>query len=117
MSHARRVRSPAPRFQAKVRPGKGKNDHYLLRLFVVGDGLNSKQALSNLRRLCQEHLKGRHKIETVDVVKHYGAAVEDNILITPALVLVFPLPRVVILGSLSDRPKLMLALRLSEAAS
>ena len=92
----------------------GQRSHYLLRLFVVGDGPNSKQAVSNLRSLCQEHLKGRHSIEIIDVVKCYAAAVKDNILITPALVLVAPLPRVTILGNLSDRPKIMLALRLPE---
>jgi circadian clock protein KaiB len=99
--------------KAKVRRGKGQRDHYLLRLFVVGAGPNSKQALSNLQSLCQEHLKGRHTIETVDVAKNFKAAAKDNILITPALVLVTPLPRVVILGNLSNRPKVLFALRLS----
>ena len=96
----------------KLRRGKIPRSHYLLRLFVVGDGPNSKQALSNLRTLCNEHLNGRYTIETVDVVKNYSAAVKHNILITPALVLIAPLPRVTILGNLSDRPKVMLALRL-----
>ena len=99
--------------KAKFRRGKGRRDRYLLRLFVVGDGPNSKQALSNLHSLCREHLKGRYTIETVDVTKNFKAAARDNILITPALVLVTPLPRVVVLGNLSNRPKVLLALRLS----
>ena len=61
-----------------------------------------KQALANLRRLCQEHLNGRCTIETVDVVKDFQAAVRDNILVTPALILVAPRPRVMVLGNLSD---------------
>ena len=65
----------------------------------------------------QRHLQGRCTIETVDVVKDFAAAVQDNILITPTLVLVAPLPRVTILGNLSDHPKVLLALRLSEDAS
>ncbi len=101
----------------KVRRGKTKSGHYLLRLFVVGDGPNSKQALNNLRKLCQEHLKGRHTIEIIDVLKNYHAAVKDNILITPALVLVTPLPRVTILGNLSDKQKVLLTLRLSDGVS
>jgi len=84
---------------------------------MVGSGPNSKQALSNLRNLCREHLKGRCKIETVDVVKNCAAAAKDNILITPALILVTPLPRVTILGNLSDRHKVLLALRLTEGDS
>lgn len=107
--------SESPR--AKLRRGKGRHSHYHLRLFMAGDGPNSKQALSNLRQICREHLKGRCTIETVDVVKHFAAAVKDNILITPALILVAPLPRVVILGNLSDRSKVLAALRLAEGDS
>ncbi len=102
----------AGRRRVKAKPG-----HYLLRLFVVGDGSNSKLAESNLRSLCREHLDGRSTIETIDVEKDFAAALRNNILITPALVLVAPLPRVVVLGNLSDRPKVLLALRLWDGAS
>ena len=98
--------------RAKLRRTKGQNGHYQFRLFMAGNGPNSKQALSNLRHLCREHLKGRCTIETVDVVKNFDAAVRDNILVTPALVLVAPLPKVIVLGNLSDRQKVLLALRL-----
>jgi circadian clock protein KaiB len=98
-------------------PGKGERGHYLLRLFIVGNGPNSRQALANLRELCQEHLRGCFTIETIDVVKDFAAAVRDNILVTPALVLVAPRPRVVVLGNLIDRRKVLLALRLSEGDS
>jgi len=103
--------------KGKSRPVKGPRNHYRLRLFVVGNGANSILALSNLRLLCREHLKGRYTIETVDVVKNFQAAIKDNILITPALILVAPLPRVVVLGNLSDRGKVLAALRLSEGDS
>ncbi|MGA2229778.1 MAG: circadian clock KaiB family protein [Tepidisphaeraceae bacterium] len=99
---------------AKIAPVKRAPGHYLLRLFMAGSGTNSKLALANLRQLCQEHLKGRYTIEAIDVVKNFEAAVRNNILITPALILVSPLPRVVILGNLSDREKVCLALRLNE---
>ena len=103
--------------KAKPRPGKGKPGHYLLRLFVVGNGPNSRQAISNLRSLCREHLNGRCTIETVDVVKNFATAVRDNILVTPALILVAPLPRVTVLGNLSDQKKVLLALRLLDGGS
>ena len=103
--------------QAKHRAKKGQRSHYLLRLFMAGNGPNSKQALANLRRLCQEHLKGRCTIETVDVVKDYEAAVRENILVTPALILIAPAPRVMVLGNLSDFSKVLVALRLSGSES
>ena len=98
---------------AKPRARKAQRGHYLLRLFMAGNGANSQKALANLRSLCQEHLEGRYTIETVDVVQDFEAAVKHNILVTPALILVAPLPRVVVLGNLSDLPTVLAALRLS----
>ena len=105
---------PAPPKKAGLHPGK---PHYLFRLFIVGYGPNSRLALSNLRRLCHEHLQGRCTIKTIDVAKNFAAAARDNILVTPTLILVAPLPRVIVLGNLSDLPKVLLSLRLSEGAS
>ena len=99
--------------QAKPAAKKGQRGHYLLRLYMAGNGPNSQKALANLRGLCQEHLEGRFTIETVDVVQDFQAAVRDNILVTPALILVAPLPRVMVLGNLSNLPKVRAALRLS----
>jgi circadian clock protein KaiB len=107
--------SKAPK--AKPHARKEKPGHYLLRLFIAGNGPNSQKALANLRSLCQEHLEGRFTIETVDVVEDFQAAVRDNILVTPALILVAPLPRVIVLGNLSDKQKVLLALRVSEGDS
>ena len=103
--------------KARRRARKGQRGHYLLRLFVAGNGPNSRQAQVNLRRLCQDHLNGNCTIETIDVVKDFEAAVRDNILVTPALILVAPRPRVMILGNLSDSRKVLAALRLSGSES
>ncbi len=102
---------------AKPRARKGPCGHYLLRLFMAGNGPNSQKALANLRSLCEEHLEGRYTIETVDVIHDFQAAVRDNILVTPALILVAPLPRVVVLGNLSDLPTVLAALRVPEGDS
>ena len=101
---------------AKTKPlaRKEQPGHYLLRLFIAGNGQNSQKALDNLRSLCQKHLEGRYTIETVDAVEDFQAAVKDNILVTPALILVAPPPRVIVLGNLSDKQKVLLALRVSE---
>ena len=89
----------------------------MFRLFVASNGPNSQQAMVNLQRLCREHLNGNCKIETIDVTKDYQAAVTNNILVTPALILVAPRPHVVILGNLSDSRKVLAALRLSGSES
>ncbi len=88
--------------------------HYLLRLFTAGDGVNSQKALANIRSLCNQHLKDRYTIETIDVVKDFPAAIRNNILVTPTLILVTPRPTVMILGNLSDFPTVLTALRVVE---
>jgi circadian clock protein KaiB len=107
------IKSP----QATPRARRGKCDHYLLRLFMAGNGPNSQKALVHLQSLCKEYLTGRYTIETVDVVQDFEAAVRDNILVTPALILVAPLPRVVILGNLKDLPTVLTALRVPKRDS
>jgi circadian clock protein KaiB len=102
---------------AKPRARKAQREHYLLRLFMAGNGPNSQKALANLHSLCQEYLEGRYTIETVNVVEDFEAAVRGNILVTPALILVAPLPRVVVLGNLSNIPTVLAALRLSAGDS
>ena len=103
--------------RSKHRARKGQRSHYLLKLFMAGNGQNSQKALANLRSLCRERLDGRCTIETVDVTTNFQAAVSNNILVTPALILVAPLPRVMVLGNLNDLPKVLVALRLSGSES
>jgi circadian clock protein KaiB len=103
----------------QVKPGtrRGPRGNYLLRLFMAGNGPNSQKALAHLQSLCKEYLEGRYTIETVDVVQDFEAAVRDNILVTPALILVAPLPRVVILGNLNDIQTVLTALRVPQRDS
>jgi circadian clock protein KaiB len=86
---------------------------YVFRLFVAGDESNSSQARGNLARLCEEHIKGRYKIETIDVLKDPAAAHEDKVLVTPTLILIKPLPKVTVLGNLNDTKQVLAALRLT----
>lgn len=85
---------------------------YVFRLFVAGHEANSTQARANLARLCEEHLKGRFKIETVDVLQDAAAAYKDNVLLTPTLILIKPYPKVTVLGNLSETRQVLAALRL-----
>jgi len=102
-----KARKPERRRYAK--PG---GETYVFRLFVVGNESNSTQARGNLARLCEEHLKGRYQIETVDVLKDAATAHKNNVLVTPTLVLIKPFPKVTVFGNLSDTRQVLAALRL-----
>jgi circadian clock protein KaiB len=86
---------------------------YVFRFFVAGNDSNSTQARENLARLCEEHLKGRHEIKIVDVLKDAETARKHDVLVTPTLILIKPHPKVTVLGNLSDTRQVLAALRLT----
>jgi circadian clock protein KaiB len=87
---------------------------YRLRLFVAGDEPNSKTARENLTRICETALDGRYELEVVDVLEDFEAALDCGLVVTPALMLVSPLPSATVFGDLSDTRKVLSALRLRE---
>ena len=84
----------------------------VLRLYVVGGAPNSVQAIANLEAICEEYLKGGHKLEVVDVLEHPGRAMAEGVLVTPSLAKLSPLPGACVVGNLSDKAKVLLALGL-----
>ena len=103
-----------PRPGGDSRPAEPPDETYVFRLFVAGDEPNSKQARENLARLCEAHLNGCYKIQIVDVLEEFRAALENNVLVTPTVILVAPPPPVTILGNLNDSSKVLVALRLTQ---
>jgi circadian clock protein KaiB len=85
---------------------------YVLRLYIAGAEHNSQVARHNLRSICDEYLKGLHKIEEVDVLTDFASALKDGVFVTPTLILVAPEPRVALIGNLADRDKVVSGLRL-----
>jgi circadian clock protein KaiB len=86
----------------------------VMRLYVAGGAPNSVQAIANLEAICQEHLKPGYKLEIVDVFEHPLRALADGVVVTPSLTRLSPSPAVNVVGNLSDRSKVLLALGLEE---
>lgn len=83
-----------------------------MKLYVVAGERNSQLARENIKNICDEHLKNEHQIEEVDVVTNFESALKDRVFVTPTLILVSPEPKVTIVGNLSDKTKVVAALRL-----
>jgi circadian clock protein KaiB len=81
-----------------------------LRIYIVGGSPNSMRALANLKAICDAHLVGRYELEVVDALEDPQRCLKDGMLITPALLKVSPAPQVKLIGDLSDRQQVMLAL-------
>jgi circadian clock protein KaiB len=75
---------------------------YLFRLYIAGDAPNSAQAQTNLNALCETHLPNRYEIEVIDVLVQPMLALKDNVLMTPTLLKLSPLPVRRIVGALSQ---------------
>ncbi len=81
-----------------------------LRLYVAGQTPNSMKALTNLKRIGEEHLKGKYKIEIIDLLKNPQLAAGDQILAIPTLVRKLPVPLRKIIGDLSNTERVLVGL-------
>jgi len=81
-----------------------------LRLYVAGQTPKSLTALANLKKLCEQNLAGRYKIEVIDLVQNPQLARKDQILAIPTLVRRLPEPFRRIIGDLSNSEKVLVGL-------
>jgi circadian clock protein KaiB len=84
-----------------------------LRLYTAGQTPKSLAALANLKRLCEENLKGKYKIEVIDLMANPRLAKEHQIVAIPTLVKKLPSPLRQIIGDLSDKEKALVGLQLT----
>lgn len=85
---------------------------YELRLYVAGKTAKSVAALSNLKRYCEEHLKGQYVIEVIDLLQQPQLAEGDQIFAVPTLVRKVPEPIRKIIGDLSNEEKVLVGLNI-----
>ena len=90
-------------------------DFFELRLYVAGQTSRSLVALANLKKICEEHLQGRYRIEVIDLLKHPQLARGDQILAIPTLVRKLPEPIRKLVGDLSNTERALVGLDLRPA--
>jgi len=88
---------------------------YELRLYIAGNTPRSAAALKNLKRYCEEHLKGVYDIEVIDLLVNPQLAEGDQILAIPTLVKKVPEPVRKIIGDLSNEEKVLVGLDIRPA--
>ena len=81
-----------------------------LRLYVAGQTPRSLAAISNLKKICDEHLDSSYRIEVVDLAKNPALARDHQILAIPTLVRSLPVPIRKIIGDLSDTERVVVGL-------
>lgn len=98
---------------AKVAPPAGAGEELVeLRLYVAGQTPKSMTAMANLKKLCEEHLAGRYRIEVIDLMENPQRARSDQILAIPTLVRRLPEPIRKIIGDLSNQERVLVGLNI-----
>ena len=75
---------------------------YVLRLFVAGATVRSRQAVLRVRQLCAAELKGSCKLEVIDIYQQPNLARDNQIVATPTLIKEFPRPVRRFIGNLAN---------------
>jgi circadian clock protein KaiB len=92
-----------------------QTDFFRLRLYIAGQTPNSIAAIANLKKICEDKLKGKYRIEVVDLLEKPQLAKGDQIIAIPTLVRRLPPPVKKIIGNLSKTESVIVGLDLQPA--
>jgi circadian clock protein KaiB len=83
-----------------------------LRLYIAGNTPKSVSALKNLKKYCEDYLKGRYSLVVIDLIENPQLAEEDQICYLPTLIRKMPVPVRKIIGDLSNEQKVLVGLNI-----
>jgi len=86
---------------------------YVLRLYITGATPNSLRAVENIKKLCEEFLKGRYSLEIIDVYQQAEIAEKEQLIALPLLIKKRPFPERRLIGDLSQFDKVIKGLGLT----
>ena len=83
---------------------------YVLRLYVTGTTPRSVSAIRNIRKICDEQLKGAYDLEVIDIYQQPLLAKGEQIIAAPTLLKKLPLPLRRFIGDMSNTEQILLGL-------
>jgi circadian clock protein KaiB len=90
---------------------KGENqERYVLRLYVTGMTPKSMRAIDNVRKICDEYLKGRYELEVIDIYQQPDYAKTEQLIAAPTLIKKLPLPLRKFIGDMSNEDRILVGL-------
>ena len=79
-----------------------RQPRYVIHVFVGGQDRKSRQAIENLKQLCDTDFPGDYRIEIVDLCKNPWAAQKNDLVALPAIVRTLPAPIRKFVGTFTD---------------
>jgi len=89
-----------------------KSEHFILRLYIAGNNLRSQMAVENVKKICEEFLKGRYDLEVIDIYQDKTKNPVDLVLAAPTLIRKLPLPLRRVIGDMTRKDKVLVGLDL-----
>ena len=89
-----------------------RKPRYVLRLYVSGTTPKSLRAIVNVKKICEEHLKGRYELQVIDIYQQPVLAKGEQIIAAPTLIKKLPLPLRKLIGDMSSIERVLLGLDL-----
>ena len=87
-----------------------RSNFWELRLYIAGQTPNSIAAIANLKKICEDQLQGKYRIEVIDLLEKPQLAKGDQIVAIPTLVRRLPPPVKKIVGNLSKTERTLIGL-------
>jgi circadian clock protein KaiB len=97
--------------QLKIVPSQ-----YVLKLYVAGRSPKSVNAITNIKKICEENLQGRYELEVIDLYQQPQLAQGEQIIAVPTLIRKLPLPLHRIIGDLSNTDSVLVGLDIRKKA-
>jgi len=92
---------------------EGKDQRFLLRLYITGTTPRSVQAISNIKKICEEYMDN-YELEVIDIYQQPDMAREEQIIAVPTLIKKLPQPLRKFIGDLSDTESILVGLNLKK---
>ena len=93
---------------------QAESKRYVLRLYVAGQTPKSVDAITNIKKICEENLKGHYTLDVVDLYQLPQLAQGEQIIAVPTLIKKLPLPLRRIIGDMSDTERVLVGLNLQK---
>ena len=90
---------------------------YVLHLYVTSMTPRSTKAIENIKKICEEHLKGHYDLEIVDIYQQPTLAEGEQIIAAPTLIKYLPAPLRKFIGDMSDTKRFLVGLDLKPKES
>ncbi len=97
----------------KTADKNNKQEKIALQLYISGMSQRSMTAIENIKLLCDEYFTDNFELEIIDIYKKPEVAQEQQIVFSPSLIKKFPLPKKILIGTFSDKEKVIKALGFS----